>query len=233
MKRRRRIEARLRELRIIAGIMFLGVLTYQLISLSPLVKALMGSATATVTTVKTLVDTVSSDYYDPKNPEQGFYWEIDDALQNSAIASRTTTEVLGHADKDLLKVGTLLGSLNATVQELNIDIANLTDDAHNTLVPLKSTMGNIEVLTAELDAEMKDEGPLDSTVKEAYRSLQDLNKLLENEDIKRTLSNTADASKSFAGMAETGNDILLPLRKKANRVATILKFIASRFTIPL
>src|ERR1035441_6131358 len=102
-------EKRLRMLRIVVGAALLAVLSWQAWRLpaltgtaaasriDPALKSLNGTLaninTATLVG-KSLVEQAGKNYYDPKDPEAGFYWDIQQMIYNSTASSRQTEEFI-------------------------------------------------------------------------------------------------------------------------------------------
>ena len=99
----------LRMLRIVAGAALLAVLSWQAwripaqagtaaaSRIDPVLKNLNGTLAninAATLAGKNLVEQAGKDYYDPKDPEAGFYWDIQQMIYNSIASSRQTEEFI-------------------------------------------------------------------------------------------------------------------------------------------
>src|ERR1039457_5964023 len=102
-------EKRLRMLRIVTGAALLAVLSWQAwripaqagtaaaSRIDPALKNLNGTLAninAATLAGKNLVEQAGKDYYDPNDPEAGFYWDIQQMIYNSTASSRQTEEFI-------------------------------------------------------------------------------------------------------------------------------------------
>src|ERR1039458_6292073 len=131
---------------------------------------------------KNLVEQVGKDYYDPKDPEAGFYWDIQQMIYNSTASSRQTEEfiedlranILGGRDtrgvehEGVIPAATgLLSSLKDTSNHFRTDLDKLSDSADGALKPLKSALENVAGLSADLEKQMAAGGDVAGTFSRA------------------------------------------------------------------
>lgn len=257
----RDLEKILREIRIVLSMVLIAVLIVQTVKLPDAVgnavakrfdpainniNGTLGNVNATTTTLKQLIEQISKDYKDPKNPGYGLYWDIAAMITSSTESSRITEETLedvraaliggrdtkGTFHEGVFPVATgLLNSTKNLMEDARKDLNTLTDSANKALIPLKGTMENIEKLSADLERQMKEGGNLDKTFQELAKSVEDFNKLLENEDIQKILASSARTSEHLAESAKSVDIALQPWRKKANQLKMILGKLAGMLKI--
>lgn len=199
-------EQRWRIVRIAAGTILLGVLSWQAIRLPGWIggaatqrldpalanlNSTLANLNASTLAGKKLIDMVSKDYYDADNPEAGWYWDTYAMMEASTTASRTSEEFLedlraallgGKDTRGVLHQGTF-PALNATLAEVQItivaarhDLNRLTDSTDAALRPLAGVLSQIEALTADLDRQIKEASP------KANQTFASLNKAVEDFD---------------------------------------------------
>lgn len=218
------------------------------------VSPVLDKVTSTITNVNTatntakdFVDEVSKDYYDPANDDQGLYWDIRNMIDRSSESSFATSRLItrldnrlnGGADPEtgvfvigvLPAAASMLQALDATAAEARVSLIS----GEKALQPLQTALEHISRISAELEAELAKGGNVDLTFAELAKSVGDFDKLVDNEDIRKVLANTAATSKSLSGSAETLDIVMRPWRKKANQLKTILEKLAGmlKFVIPV
>lgn len=252
-----RFEPVLRELRIVMCIILIGAITWKVVNPPVIIgptmlklNSLLDKLGGTANSANQFVETISNDYYDPKNPEEGFYWDIDAALQNSTASSRKTYDVLtdidaaiiGGADSHgqpvsgvILAVNLLVANLGSAVKSLTGDFDRLTDSVDADLKPLGAAITSVQNLADQLTTEMKTGGDVSNTFAALNKAVDDLDKQLTNPDIARILANAGDTSGSLAESAKSLDAVTRPWRKKIGQLQLILKELASfiKFTYPL
>lgn len=192
---------------------------------------------STVKSANAMVTEVSKDYYDPSSPEVGFYWDVKAALESSTVSARQSEAAIEDLRAGIMggkdaagaihegifpAANSLLGSAKGIMDDSRRDLALIFDDDKGLLKPLKSSIDNIERLTLDLDREIQSGGNLDKTFGELAVAVGDFNKLLNNEDITKILSSSADTSHSLAESAKSVEIALAPWRKKASQLKMIL-----------
>ena len=246
-------EKLLRELRIVAGIGLIAVLTFQAIQLPEVAKrglkppldalsSTLGNVNKTTLTMNDLASMVSKDYYDPDNPADGFYTEIRSDLAESRKASKEMNSTLVDlhvgltGDKGLLPTANLLlVSLTGAVDGLKKDTDKITDQFGDVLGPLAGTMRNIQTLSQELSDELKTGGNVDKTFVALAQAVADLDTQIKDPSIAKILANSAKTTGSIAETAESLDEVTRPWRKKVGQLQMILKTLASflKVTVPL
>lgn len=255
-------ERHLREARIIFGIIFIGALTYQLFTLpdriadytasqidaaSARVKPIIDNAQSATNTGSKFISELSNDYYDPKNHDQGFYWDLKNVTDRSSESSMATARLIARLDVQL-NGGTdpltafpvagvvptataLLASLNITVLEGKDSLAKLDES----LNPLQGVLDHIAGLLAELERQMAKGGSVDAVFTSLTKAVDDFDVLVKDPSIQQTLANAASTSKSLSGSAETLDIVMRPWRKKASQLKIILGKLASmiKIVVPL
>ena len=246
-------EKRLRMLRIVTGAALLAVLSWQAWRLpaltgtaaasriDPALKNLNGTLAninAATLAGKNLVEQVGKDYYDPKDPEAGFYWDIQQMIYNSTASSRQTEEfvedlraaILGGRDtrgvehEGVIPAATgLLDSLKDTSDHFRADLDKLSDSADGALKPLKATLENVAALSADLEKQMVAGGDVAGTFHQLDLAVGNVNTLLEDPSIQKILASSADTSQHLAASAESIDIAMRPWRKKASQIKTILE----------
>jgi hypothetical protein len=242
-----------REFRIVCGALFLLVLTVQAVRLPDLVSkasplknldAALIEAHGVVAEIRALTATISKDYWDPKDPESGLYWNIVAMLESSTAASRTSEEMIediraaligGKDTRGKEHAGVLptttegLTSVVLTAETARNDLDRVAASlektagaATETLKPLRGALENIEKLSADLEVEMAAGGSVKHTVDGLARSVDDFDKLISNPDIARLLAGSAKTSEGLAGAAESIDVALRPWRKKAALLKTVI-----------
>ena len=245
-------EKRLRMLRIVTGAALLAVLSWQAWRLpaltgtaaasrtDPALKSLNGTLaninTATLVG-KSLVEQAGKDYYDPKDPEAGFYWDIQQMIYNSTASSRQTEEfiedlranILGGRDtrgvehEGVIPAATgLLSSLKDTSNHFRTDLDKLSDSADGALKPLKSALENVAGLSADLEKQMAAGGDVAGTFHQLDLAVGNVNTLIEDPNIQKILANSADTSQHLAESAKSVDLAMRPWRERAHFLKTIL-----------
>lgn len=250
-------EELLRKVRIAAGTVLILSITAQIwllpyYSAKRMTPAINNVADMTAA-LKTFVETVNRDYYDPKNPEMGFYWDIYQMLHNSASSSRTTEEfiadlriaVLGGKDtRGVVHPGVfplvadMLVSLRQTSDELRSDLKEITTAAtetvHGTATTvqiLNESLSHVSGISAELERQLREGGDIAGTFRELERAVGNFNTLVESEEVKTIMSESARTSHHFAESAKSVDIALQPWRKKASQLKMIMGKIVGLFRI--
>jgi len=246
-------EKRLRMLRIVTGAALLAVLSWQAWRLpaltgtaaasriDPALKNLNGTLAninAATLAGKNLVERAGKDYYDPKDPEAGFYWDIQQMIYNSTASSRQTEEfiedlranILGGRDtrgvehEGAIPAATsLLDSLKTTSDSLRTDLDKLTDSASGALQPLKTSLENVATLSADLEKQMAAGGDVAGTFHQLDLAIGNVNTLLEDPNIQKILASSADTSDHLAESAKSVDIAMRPWRQKASQLRMILE----------
>jgi hypothetical protein len=211
---------------------------------APSVKTALDNVAGVSSTLRTTVDSISKDYYDPKNPEVGFYWDIKSMLETSTMASRTTEETLEDLRASILGgkdtrgtnhegtipiANNLLTSVNDIAVDARKDLNRLTDSTDTTLQalgqrlnPLAPMMANIEKLSADLERQMREGGNIDASLEALTKTIEDFDRLVADENVKKILASSAKTSEHLAGSAESVDIALRPWRKKASQLKMVL-----------
>ncbi len=181
---------------------------------------------------------VSMDYFDPDNPQDGFYRNMKDDFVNSSRASNNFNETILATNKNLngpngvfSNVNTLLVSVTTTVNSLSDDLNKLTTSTSDVLVPLKASLGNVDTLTKELSEELSKGGDIAQTVVKLNQGLDNVNILLSDPNVALTIANGQKASASLASSAETLNIVTLPYRKKVSQIKLALDKLFGVFKV--
>lgn len=267
------MEQKLREIRIVVGIFLLlmtAITIFRLpaqlanagkTSIGPAIAARLDPTLATANTalanlgaasasLKSLVDTVSKDYYDPANPEQGFYWDIENALSTSDATSRKTYDVVSDLDAALRggkdsagldqpglvpNANALLVTLNGSVAGLSRDMTALTQDAGGVLSPLRAELLEVQNLTNLISAEIMIGGDANKAIANTNLAVARLDNLLGDPSIPAILSSSARTSQSLSETAASLDAVTRPWRKKIGQLQLILKELANfiKLTYPL
>ena len=242
----------LRMLRIVAGAALLAVLSWQAwripaqagtaaaSRIDPVLKNLNGTLAninAATLAGKNLVEQAGKDYYDPKDPEAGFYWDIQQMIYNSTASSRQTEEfiedlranILGGRDtrgvehEGVIPAATgLLSSLKDTSNHFRVDLDKLSDSADGALKPLKSALENVAGLSADLEKQMAAGGDVAGTFHQLDLAVGNVNTLIEDPNIQKILANSADTSQHLAESAKSVDLAMRPWRERAHFLKTIL-----------
>ena len=245
-------EKRLRMLRIVTGAALLAVLSWQAwripaqagtaaaSRIDPVLKNLNGTLAninAATLAGKNLVEQAGKDYYDPKDPEAGFYWDIQQMIYNSTASSRQTEEfiedlranILGGRDtrgvehEGVIPAATgLLSSLKDTSNHFRTDLDKLSDSADGALKPLKSALENVAGLSADLEKQMAAGGDVAGTFHQLDLAVGNVNTLIEDPNIQKILANSADTSQHLAESAKSVDLAMRPWRERAHFLKTIL-----------
>ena len=246
-------EKRLRMLRIVTGAALLAVLSWQAWRLpaltgtaaasriDPALKNLNGrlaNINAATLAGKNLVEQAGQDYYDPNDPEAGFYWDIQQMIYNSTASSRQAEEfvedlrasILGGRDtrgvehEGVMPAATgLLGSLTDTSNHFRADLDKLSDSADGALKPLKGALENVAGLSADLEKQMAAGGDVAGTFHQLDLAVGNVNTLLEDPSIQKILASSADTSQHLAASAESIDIAMRPFRKKASQIKMLLE----------
>ena len=246
-------EGRLRMLRIVAGTVLLAVLAWQAvripaqagaaaaIRIDPAIRNLNGALTnvnAATLSGKNLVDTLSKDYYDPANPEAGFYWDVYSMLEASTVSSRSTEDLIvdlkaslvGGTDSNgidhqgaIPAATSLLDSLKDTSDSFRTDLDKLTGSATAALDPLKTSLDNVAALSADLEKQIATGGDVAGTFHQLDLAVGNVNTLIEDPDIQKILASSADTSQHLAESAKSVDIAMRPWREKASQIKMILE----------
>jgi hypothetical protein len=194
------------------------------------VNATMDNIQATTLAARTLIETVSRDY---KDGDQGLYWDIAAMLAASTASSRVTEEMLEDIRTALMGGADTRGNLHQGVfplcslliQDLRRDLDRLTGSADATLKPLQSALANLAELTATLDLQVRKASPqAQHTIELLNQSLAELDTLLADPNIQKTLAHVEDSTESV--------DIALrPWRQRASLLKTILSKVAGMIKV--
>ena len=238
----------LRQIRIVVGIVLLGVVTFKITTL-PDVDITLTKLNTTIEKANSLLDSthkfgssLAKDYFDPDDPQGGFYRHIQDDFASSTRASRHLDDMVIATNENLngkagvfSNINTLLASTDTTIKSLSNDLNTLTTSTSDVLVPLKESLGNIDTLTKELSEEIAKGGAIDTTIAALNSNLDSINTLLSDPNIALTIANGQEITKSFASTAKTIDIVLMPYRKRVNQVQLLLKELwgAVKFTFPL
>lgn len=257
------LEKLLREIRIGVCALFVGVLCVKVATLPDFtlttskINTTIDNANTTVAKVNSLLDgahrfgkEVQLDYFDPEHPNDGLYYNIQDDLYNSSRSSQLLSSAVmdtaaninggttsgGKVVEGILpQTQTLVSTLNSTVSGLSDDFNRLTNSTTDTLVPLKATLTNINVLSSDLANEMATGGNIDSTLANLSKAVLDADTLIADPNVKQTIANGQDITKHLASSAETLDDVMMPWRKKVTQLKIILGKLAGmlKIVIPL
>lgn len=203
----------------------------------------------TAQTVRLMSEQIRRDYHDGST---GLYWDVAASLEAATKSSRITMEsmqdirahIVGGPDSrndkqegalpaatDLIQavrheflpaITALATEATATTQDFRKDLNALSAGAQASLDPLSKTLGNIERLTADLQRETQQGGNVDKTMAALVRSMQDVDSLLADPNVKAILASSAKTSGHLAESAESLDIAMRPWRKKANQLKTIL-----------
>jgi len=246
-------EKRLRMFRIAAGTVLLAVLAWQAwripaqagaaaaSRIDPALQNLNGTlanVNATTLAGKNLVEEFGKDYYDPDNPEAGFYWDVYSMLEASTVSSRSTEELIedlraslvGGKDADGIEhegaipaATGLLDSLKDTSDSFRADLDKLSNSADEALQPLKTSLDNVAALSADLEKQMAAGGDVAGAFHQLDLAVDNVNTLIEDPDIQKILASSAGTSEHLEASAESIDIALRPCRRKASQLKMVLE----------
>jgi len=243
-----------REIRIVAGVILIGVLAARIATLPDFSKTTT-SLNTSVDKLGVVLDKASSledsahkaghkillDYDDPDHPMDGLYYNLQNDFYNSQMTSKHLDDMVLATNENLngkagvfSKVGVLLDSVTTTVTSLGTDLNQLTTSTSETLVPLKASLENIDSLTKELSEEIAKGGDIAETVVKLNSNLDSFNTLLSDPNIAATIANGQATTASLASAMKTVDIVLLPYRKKVSQVRYVLDKLIGlvKVTIP-
>lgn len=225
----------LREIRIVVCTIFVGMLCARTATL-PDLNITTDKANLTIDKVNSLVDSthragtkLMKDYDDPQHPYDGFYYNIQNDLYNSQTASKHLDEMviatntnLNGPDGVFRGVSVLLTTLDTSVKEITTHVNGVVGDVSDTLKPLKVALENVDKLTDELAAEVAKGGNIDQTVVKLNKALDDIDTLIADPNIAKTIANGESITGHLDSTAKTLDDVMLPYRKKVGQVRFLI-----------
>ncbi len=160
------------------------------------------------------------------------YWDNYASAQTTAVILRDTAEITHQIRETVLpNVNGLIGDTRVLVAGMKTDLDRLTASTDGTLTPLKASLENASSLLKTLDDQVKAGAPeARQTFIKVNKALDDLDKLIADPNVAKTLANVQEGTGSLKEAAESVNVALQPLREKISMLKTILKFVLSRFT---
>ena len=195
-----------------------------------------------------LVTEIKKDY---KDGDKGIYWKIDAGLDAYVKSSKNAEDLTadlrvalmgGKDSRGIVHAGVfpeftaLLGDARGLVADLRTDVNRLTDSTDETLKPLKSTLESIDQLTKTLDEQVRTLSPKAyETLGKLNASIEDLDKLLADPNVAKTLAHVEGTSEHFEESAKSVDEALRPWRKKAGQLKWIVEklFGLIKLTFPV
>lgn len=236
----------------VSGGVFLCALTWQAMRLPDLREAsgLLKDTRAAMTELRETNKQAQELIKDGKDSWDDIYFDLKANAETTAVVTRNTSELIGDLRAGLVggtdsrgkKLNGVLPEVQGLVSDLRTQSTSLSRDLHEltgsldekTLEPLRQTLNNVASLTATLEEQVKTQSPgVSSTISSLNQTLVDLDKLVADPNIQRTLANVETATYHTGETIKTLDAATRPLRKKANQVVAVLKSLLSIFKVTL